>query len=94
MIGTSISRRHENFAEVVRSYYQLTKPRIIPVLLITTASSMWIASNGQVDPLLLLVTLTVVVHWLRRQPKQLTAFTIAILIMRYGTYPQSSFAIW
>jgi len=58
MIGTSISRRHENFAEVVRSYYQLTKPRIIPLLLITTASSMWIASNGQVDPLLLLVTLS------------------------------------
>ncbi len=58
MIGTSISRRHENFAEVVRSYYQLTKPRIIPLLLITTASSMWIASSGQVDPLLLLVTLS------------------------------------
>ena len=58
MIGTIISRRHENFAEVVSSYYQLTKPRIIPVLLITTASSMWIASKGQVDPLLLLVTLS------------------------------------
>ncbi len=58
MIETSISRHHENFAEVVRSYYQLTKPRIIPSLLITTASSMWIASNGQVDPLLLLVTLS------------------------------------
>lgn len=58
MIGTSISRRHENFAGVVRSYYQLTKPRIIPLLLITTASSMWIASNGQVNPLLLLVTLS------------------------------------
>ena len=58
MIGTSVSRRHENFAEVIRSYYQLTKPRIIPLLLITTASSMWIASSGQVDPLLLLVTLS------------------------------------
>jgi heme o synthase len=58
MIGTSVSRHHENFSEVVRSYYQLTKPRIIPLLLITTASSMWIASNGQVNPLLLLVTLT------------------------------------
>ncbi len=56
-IGSSLSRRHENFSEVVRSYYQLTKPRIIPLLLITTASSMWIAGNGQVDPLLLLVTL-------------------------------------
>jgi heme o synthase len=56
-IGSSVSRHHENFSEVVRSYYQLTKPRIIPLLLITTASSMWIAGNGQVDPLLLLVTL-------------------------------------
>ena len=57
MIGTSVSRRNENFLQVILSYYQLTKPRIIPLLLITTAASMWIASNGQVDPLLLLVTL-------------------------------------
>ena len=57
MIGTSVSRQHENFLEVIQSYYQLTKPRIIPLLLITTAAAMWIASNGQVDPLLLLVTL-------------------------------------
>ena len=57
MIGTSIARHHENFLEVVKSYYQLTKPRIIPLLLITTAASMWIASEGRVDPFLLLVTL-------------------------------------
>jgi protoheme IX farnesyltransferase len=57
MIGTSVSRQHENFLEVIQSYYQLTKPRIIPLLLITTAASMWIASDGRVDPLLLLVTL-------------------------------------
>jgi len=57
MIGTSVSRHHENFIQVVRSYYQLTKPRIIPLLLITTAASMWIASEGRVNPLLLLVTL-------------------------------------
>ncbi|MEM8721476.1 MAG: heme o synthase [Cyanobacteria bacterium P01_G01_bin.39] len=57
MTGTSIARSNQNFAEVIRSYYQLTKPRIIPLLLITTAASMWIASNGRVDPLLLLVTL-------------------------------------
>lgn len=57
MIGTSVSRHHENFSQVVRSYYQLTKPRIIPLLLITTASSMWIASSGKVDPVLLVVTL-------------------------------------
>lgn len=57
MIGTSVSRHHQNFLQVIQSYYQLTKPRIIPLLLITTAGSMWIAGKGQVDPLLLLVTL-------------------------------------
>ncbi len=57
MIGTSVSRQHENFLQVIQSYYQLTKPRIIPLLLITTAASMWLASEGRVDPILLLVTL-------------------------------------
>ena len=57
MIGTSLSRHHENFLQVIQSYYQLTKPRIIPLLLITTAGSMWIAAKGQVDPKTLLVTL-------------------------------------
>ncbi|MBD2181458.1 heme o synthase [Aerosakkonema funiforme] len=58
MIATGVSRHHQNFKEVIHSYYQLTKPRIIPLLLITTAASMWMASAGRVDPLLLLVTLT------------------------------------
>lgn len=57
MIGTNAIRRNENFLQVIKSYFQLTKPRIIPLLLITTAAAMWIASNGQVDPVLLLVTL-------------------------------------
>ena len=57
MIGTSVSRQHENFLQVIQSYYQLTKPRIIPLLLITTAAGMWMASDGRVDPFLLLVTL-------------------------------------
>lgn len=57
MIGTSVSRHHQNFLQVIQSYYQLTKPRIIPLLLITTAGSMWIAAKGQVDPKTLLVTL-------------------------------------
>lgn len=51
------ARHHENLLQVVQSYYQLTKPRIILLLLITTAGGMWVAANGQVDPLLLLVTL-------------------------------------
>ncbi|MBE9047725.1 protoheme IX farnesyltransferase [Pleurocapsales cyanobacterium LEGE 10410] len=58
MTGTSIARHNQNLTEVIKSYYQLTKPRIIPLLLITTAASMWIASDGKVDPLLLLVTLS------------------------------------
>lgn len=57
MTGTSLSRQHENLLEIIQSYYQLTKPRIIPLLLITTAAAMWIASEGEVDPFLLLVTL-------------------------------------
>ncbi|MBD2777482.1 heme o synthase [Iningainema tapete] len=58
MIETNVSKHHESILEVIQSYYQLTKPRIIPLLLITTAGSMWIAAKGQVDPILLLVTLT------------------------------------
>jgi heme o synthase len=36
MTGTSIPRQNQNLTEVIKSYYQLTKPRIIPLLLITT----------------------------------------------------------
>ncbi len=57
MIETNVSRHHESFLEVIHSYYQLTKPRIIPLLLITTAGSMWIAAKGEVNPWLLLATL-------------------------------------
>ncbi len=57
MIGTSVSRRNESFLQIVQSYYQLTKPRIIPLLLITTAAAMWIAGEGQVDGMLVFVTL-------------------------------------
>ncbi|KAB8335028.1 protoheme IX farnesyltransferase [Scytonema tolypothrichoides VB-61278] len=58
MIETNVSRHHQTFLQVIQSYYQLTKPRIIPLLLITTAGSMWIAAKGEVNPLLLLVTLS------------------------------------
>lgn len=57
MIGTNAVRHHENPLQVIKSYYQLTKPRIIPLLLITTAAAMWIAAQGQVEPVKLLVTL-------------------------------------
>lgn len=50
------TRKHQNFAQVIQSYYQLTKPRIIPLLLITTAAAMWMASDGANDPVLFLIT--------------------------------------
>lgn len=54
---TANSSRHENAFQVIQSYFQLTKPRIILLLLITTAGGMWIAAEGQVNPVLLIVTL-------------------------------------
>ncbi len=50
-------RLHANGLQVLQSYYQLTKPRIILLLLITTTAGIWVASQGQVDTTLLLVTL-------------------------------------
>ncbi|MBW4660611.1 MAG: heme o synthase [Drouetiella hepatica Uher 2000/2452] len=51
------NRHHQNVWQVIQSYWQLTKPRIIILLLVTTAGSMWIASAGKVDPFLVLITL-------------------------------------
>jgi heme o synthase len=51
-------RKHDNFLQVIQSYYQLTKPRIIPLLLITTAAAMWLAADGHTDPKLFLITVT------------------------------------
>jgi heme o synthase len=58
MIGSSIARQHNNLLDIFKNYYQLTKPRIIPLLLITTAAAMAIASEERIDPILLIVTLT------------------------------------
>jgi protoheme IX farnesyltransferase len=46
LITTSAQR---NWRDVLQDYIQLTKPRIISLLLITTAGAMWIASEGNVD---------------------------------------------
>jgi protoheme IX farnesyltransferase len=46
---TAYSPSQQNWIEVIQSYVQLTKPRIIFLLLITTAGAMWIASDGAVD---------------------------------------------
>ncbi len=57
MIGSNIASQQYNLLDTVKNYYQLTKPRIIPLLLITTAAAMAIASEGRIDPVLLLITL-------------------------------------
>lgn len=57
IVCADATRHHQNLWQVIQSYWQLTKPRIIILLLITTAGSMWIAANGEVNPVLLLVTL-------------------------------------
>lgn len=53
MLGTSFPSRHKNFQEVCQSYIQLTKPRSIPLLLIITATPLCMASQGDLDPVLL-----------------------------------------
>lgn len=55
--STQRARHHDNLWQVARSYWQLTKPRIIPLLLIETAAGMWVAGQGRVSPALLFVTL-------------------------------------
>ncbi len=55
-LDRSVDTKNQNFLQVIQSYYQLTKPRIIPLLLITTAAAMWMASDGATDPVLFLVT--------------------------------------
>jgi heme o synthase len=53
----AVAREKLTLSQILLNYLQLTKPRIILLLLITTAGGMWIASQGQVDAKLLLVTL-------------------------------------
>ena len=47
-----------DLSQVLIDYYQLTKPRLILLFLITTAAAMWLASAGQVEGHLVLITLT------------------------------------
>ena len=46
-----------SFSQLIWDYYQLTKPRLILLFLITTAAAMWIAAKGAVDPLTVAITL-------------------------------------
>ncbi len=48
---------NRNFYQVIQSYVQLTKPRIIVLLLVTTGAAVFLASEGEVDPVVLLATL-------------------------------------
>ena len=50
-------RTEFNLTQALSDYYQLTKPRLILLFLITTAAAMWIAAQGSVDPKLLGITL-------------------------------------
>jgi heme o synthase len=43
---------------IISSYYQLTKPRIIPLLIATTVAAMWLASDGIPDFGLFIVTVS------------------------------------
>jgi protoheme IX farnesyltransferase len=56
-ISNSLIRYHQTIWQVIQSYVQLTKPRIIVLLLVTTVAGMAIAAKGHIDPWLLLVTL-------------------------------------
>lgn len=46
-----------SFFQAIQSYSQLIKPKIIFLLLVTTAGGMWIAGQGSVDPKVFWVTL-------------------------------------
>ncbi|MDG2991010.1 heme o synthase [Candidatus Synechococcus calcipolaris G9] len=54
---TWTSADQRGFLSLLNDYYQLTKPRLILLFLITTAASMELASQGEVNPWLFLVTL-------------------------------------
>jgi protoheme IX farnesyltransferase len=56
-ISNSTTRWHQIIWQVIQSYVQLTKPRIIILLLITTVAGMAIAAKGHIDLWLLLITL-------------------------------------
>lgn len=54
---TDLNQGRQSLSQILINYWQLTKPRLIVLFLITTAAGMWVAAKGEVDPLLLLLTL-------------------------------------
>ncbi len=57
LVLDSTTRYHHTVGQVVQDYVQLTKPRIIVLLLITTVASMALAAKGHIAPWLLVITL-------------------------------------
>ncbi len=55
--GSSVQGMEFSFSQTLWDYYQLTKPRLIFLFLVTTAAAMWLASLGQVDSKIVLITL-------------------------------------
>lgn len=53
----AIAHDHSTPLQVIQSYVQLTKPRILLLLLITTIAGMAMAANGHIEPWLLLIVL-------------------------------------
>ncbi|MEM6445711.1 MAG: heme o synthase [Cyanobacteria bacterium P01_D01_bin.123] len=56
-LWTHSQRPALDLRQTLQDYYQLTKPRIIPLLLIETAAGMWLAAQGGVDLGLMAATL-------------------------------------
>lgn len=54
--SNQLKKSSRNWRNVIQDYVELTKPRIITLLLITTAGAMWIASEGKVNTFLMLIT--------------------------------------
>ncbi len=57
MLGTAIRGQTRGFLGTVRSYFHLTKPRIVVLLLVTTVPAMLLAEGGWPSPWLVLATL-------------------------------------
>ncbi len=56
-VGTSSQLEKPSIKRTIRTYLELTKLRIVTLLLFTTLTAMVIAAGGQLDPLILIPTL-------------------------------------
>lgn len=56
-LGAAVPGLDRSITQTCIDYYQLTKPRLILLFLITTAAAMWLAAGGPVEGQLFLITL-------------------------------------